>query len=67
MTTGEDTHDCDYFTSLFLLPQLCNSTNLTLLCEFHNSWNDDDPAYPRHGRVNRRHGKVTWDPPWNSG
>ncbi|ARB88432.1 hypothetical protein FRC0126_00160 [Corynebacterium diphtheriae] len=26
MTTGKDTHDCDYFTSLFLLPQLCNST-----------------------------------------
>ena len=26
MTTGEDTHGCDYFTSLFLLPQLCNST-----------------------------------------
>ena len=27
MTTGEDTHGCDYFTSLFLLPQLCNSTS----------------------------------------
>ena len=26
MTTGEDAHGCDYFTSLFLLPQLCNST-----------------------------------------
>ena len=26
MTAGEDTHGCDYFTSLFLLPQLCNST-----------------------------------------
>ena len=26
MPTGEDTHGCDYFTSLFLLPQLCNST-----------------------------------------
>ena len=26
MTTGEDTHGCDYFASLFLLPQLCNST-----------------------------------------
>ena len=26
MTTGEDTHGRDYFTSLFLLPQLCNST-----------------------------------------
>ena len=26
MTTGEDTHGCDYFTPLFLLPQLCNST-----------------------------------------
>ncbi|MGV0326058.1 HNH endonuclease signature motif containing protein [Corynebacterium confusum] len=44
-----------------------NQENLTLLCEFHNSWNDDDPAYPRHGRINRRHGTVTWDPPWNSG
>ena len=26
MSTREDTHGCDYFTSLFLLPQLCNST-----------------------------------------
>lgn len=26
MTTREDTHGCDYFTSLFLLPRLCNST-----------------------------------------
>ena len=26
--TGEDTHGSDYFTSLFLLPQLCNSTVL---------------------------------------
>ena len=26
MTTGEDTHGCDYFTPVFLLPQLCNST-----------------------------------------
>ena len=26
MTTGEDTHGCDNFTSLFLLPLLCNST-----------------------------------------
>ncbi|MCT1628337.1 MFS transporter [Corynebacterium sanguinis] len=26
MTTGEDAHGCDYFTSIFLLPQLCNST-----------------------------------------
>ncbi|WP_185969519.1 hypothetical protein [Corynebacterium glutamicum] len=26
MTTGEDTHGCDYFTSIFLLPQLRNST-----------------------------------------
>ena len=25
MTTGEDTCGCDYFTSLFLLPQLCNN------------------------------------------
>ncbi|AST21947.1 hypothetical protein CEY17_15085 [Corynebacterium glutamicum ATCC 14067] len=31
MTTGEDTHGCDYFTSIFLLPQLCNSTVLSLL------------------------------------
>ena len=29
MTTGEDAHGCDYFTSLFLLPQLCNSTGTT--------------------------------------
>ena len=26
MTTGENTHGCDYFTSPFLLPQLYNST-----------------------------------------
>ena len=26
MTTGEDAHGSDYFTSLCLLPQLCNST-----------------------------------------
>ena len=26
MTTREDTHGCDYFMSIFLLPQLCNST-----------------------------------------
>jgi len=26
MPTGEDAHGCDYFTSIFLLPQLCNST-----------------------------------------
>ncbi|BAF53517.1 hypothetical protein cgR_0549 [Corynebacterium glutamicum R] len=26
MTTGEGTYGCDYFTSLFLLPQLCNNT-----------------------------------------
>ena len=26
MTTGENTHGCDYITSLFLLPQLCNNT-----------------------------------------
>ncbi|KAA8724554.1 hypothetical protein F4V60_03085 [Corynebacterium flavescens] len=26
MTTREDTHGSDYFTSIFLLPQLCNST-----------------------------------------
>ncbi|TVS22964.1 hypothetical protein EKI59_11555 [Corynebacterium sanguinis] len=26
MPTGEDTHGRDYFTPVFLLPQLCNST-----------------------------------------
>ena len=26
MTTREDTHGCDYFTSPFLLPQPCNNT-----------------------------------------
>ena len=26
MTTGEDAHGSDYFTPVFLLPQLCNST-----------------------------------------
>ena len=35
MTTGEDTHGCDYFTSLFLLPQLCNSTTKTTLTSEH--------------------------------
>src|SRR5699024_2834605 len=32
MTTREDTHGCDDFTSLFLLPQLCNSTPRTSAC-----------------------------------
>lgn len=27
MTTGEDAHGCDYFTQVFLSPELCNSTN----------------------------------------
>src|SRR5699024_9200855 len=31
VTTGEDTHGCDYFTSLFLLPRLCNSTQQRML------------------------------------
>ena len=26
MTTGEDIYGCDYFTQVFLMPQLCNST-----------------------------------------
>ena len=26
MTTGEDAHGCDYFTQVFLSPELCNST-----------------------------------------
>ena len=26
MPTGEDAHGSDYFTPVFLLPQLCNST-----------------------------------------
>ena len=26
MTTGEDAHGCDYFTQVFLPPELCNST-----------------------------------------
>ncbi|EEI17174.1 hypothetical protein HMPREF0298_1031, partial [Corynebacterium lipophiloflavum DSM 44291] len=30
MTTGEDAHGCDYFTLVFLLPQLCNSTLFAL-------------------------------------
>ena len=29
VTTGEDAHGRDYFTSIFLLPQLCNSTRPT--------------------------------------
>lgn len=27
MPTGEDAHGSDYFTPVFLLPQLCNSTS----------------------------------------
>ena len=26
MATGEDAHGCDYFTQVFLSPELCNST-----------------------------------------
>jgi|GEM_PF-187871 len=29
MTTGEDAHGCDYFTQVFLSPELCNSTPST--------------------------------------
>ncbi|AJK70075.1 hypothetical protein B840_12535 (plasmid) [Corynebacterium marinum DSM 44953] len=32
MTTGEDTHGCDYFTPVFLLPQLCNNTTISSVC-----------------------------------
>ncbi|BAQ21095.1 hypothetical protein cgR_6033 [Corynebacterium glutamicum R] len=28
MPTGEDAHGSDYFTPVFLLPQLCNNTLL---------------------------------------
>lgn len=31
MRTGEDAHGSDYFTSLFLLRQLCNSTLLSAI------------------------------------
>ena len=31
MTTGEDAHGSDYFTPVFLLPQLCNSTPLSIV------------------------------------
>lgn len=30
MTTGEDAHGCDYFTQVFLSPELCNSTLLAV-------------------------------------
>ncbi|WP_087063407.1 hypothetical protein [Corynebacterium glutamicum] len=34
MPTGEDAHGCDYFTPVFLLPQLCNSTGVTGIWKF---------------------------------
>jgi hypothetical protein len=30
MTTGEDAHGCDYFTQVFLSPELCNSITISL-------------------------------------
>ncbi|AKE38256.1 HNH endonuclease [Corynebacterium camporealensis] len=42
-----------------------NAENLTVACKFHNGWNDDDAnAPPKHGRFERRNGKVVWLPPW---
>ncbi|MGP5242543.1 hypothetical protein ACTXLC_12510, partial [Corynebacterium flavescens] len=35
--TGEDTHGCDYFTSIFLLPQLCNSTDRDMMSVSHGT------------------------------
>lgn len=29
------------------------SSNLTMLCPFHNGRNDDDPTKPRHGRIEK--------------
>ena len=31
MTTGEDAHGCDYFTQVFLSPELCNSTTWDMI------------------------------------
>ncbi|WBT08592.1 HNH endonuclease signature motif containing protein [Corynebacterium sp. SCR221107] len=42
------------------------SSNLTMLCPFHNGKNDDDPSKPKHGRIERTNGTPTWTyPPWH--
>lgn len=42
------------------------SSNLTVLCPFHNGRNDDDPTAPKHGRVERIDGAPVWVyPPWH--
>ena len=42
-----------------------NPENLVTLCEYHNRVNNDDPTKPsRRGRMERRHGKTRWSPPW---
>lgn len=40
MPTGEDAHGSDYFTPVFLLPQLCNSTvdSLSTSGEIDEEW-----------------------------
>ena len=34
MPTGEDAHGCDYFTQVFLSPELCNSTSKGVSVKF---------------------------------
>ena len=36
MPTGEDAHGSDYFTPVFLLPQLCNSTHTIMVTRHQN-------------------------------
>ena len=42
-----------------------NPDNLVTLCKHHNGANNDDPTKPsKRGRMERRHGKTEWSPPW---
>ncbi|AWB82469.1 HNH endonuclease [Corynebacterium yudongzhengii] len=40
-----------------------NMEDLSCLCGYHNGANDDDPARPRNGRLERVNGHIVWRPP----
>lgn len=43
---------------------MTNMENLSILCRYHNGVNDDDPTFPRRGRVERVDGTICWVFPW---
>ncbi|MCG7448865.1 hypothetical protein MHK11_11455, partial [Corynebacterium aurimucosum] len=47
MPTGEDAHGSDYFTPVFLLPQLCNSTNVSII----QGWEDKKTGTPAKAQM----------------